>query len=71
MHLRRHPSAVCDYCGSSLYYGLKAEQAGWKVFYECTDDDCRPNTSVSFVPIRRVSGIDEVYEHAEQIGRDL
>lgn len=65
MQLRRHPSANCECCGASLWFGLKDEGKGWKVVSECRN--CRRDVLVQYLPSQSVADEDEAYERAEQM----
>lgn len=62
MHLQRHDSAECPTCDSLLWYGLKAEATGWKVFYEC--GDCCYEKRVGRVAMADVESRDDAVERA-------
>lgn len=69
-----HESAVCPDCESPLWYSLKHEASGWKVFYDClADGGCGREWMVGRVALSRVSNRDEAYEQAASMwdeGRD-
>lgn len=69
MHLRRHDWAECPDCGSRLWYGLKAESTGWKVYYEC--NRCRFEKRVGRVPMAEVESRDDAAIRAKEMGGKL
>lgn len=69
MHLRRHETAECPSCGSLLWYGLKAETAGWKVYYECVD--CWFEKRVGRVVMADVESHNDAVKRALEMGNRL
>jgi hypothetical protein len=67
MLLRKHPTAVCDLCNEPLWYGVKEEPTGWKVYYHCNSEDgCGKEWSVGRIARSDVENLDEVYSRAER-----
>lgn len=69
MQMQRHDTAACPVCCARLWFGLKAEPNGWKVYYEC--DECRFEKLVGRVSIESVSGRDEAQMKAESMGKQI
>jgi hypothetical protein len=60
-----HESATCPHCGRPLWYSLKGESSGWKVFYNCPPDSgCGREWMVGRVALGGVSTRDEAFEQA-------
>ena len=65
--LRKHPTAVCDYCDEPLWYGVKEEPTGWKVYSHCRgDDSCGKERSAGRISRADIESIDDVYARAER-----
>lgn len=72
MLFREHPAARCPWCGSTLYFGVKAEAQGWKIQYACADTDgCGRELSPGRVPRDEFPDRDAAHQHAEELGRAL
>jgi len=68
MYLYRHESTTCRWCGKPLWYGLKEEASGWKVFYSCDPaDGCGWERMTGRIPLSSVDHHDDVYERAESM----
>lgn len=72
MLLSEHDTASCDRCGSTVWYGLKEEPTGWKVFYVCNPrTGCGSEWNVGWVKRGNVESIDEAYQRAESMWTEL
>ncbi len=72
MLLRKHPDARCPRCGSTLWYGLKAEATGWKINYDCVrPEGCGREFTPGRIDRSSVSGPDEAHRQAERLGTVL
>lgn len=66
MHLSEHDHAVCPACGEPLWYGVKEESSGWKVFYVCESaSGCGREFATGRIRLSTVDHRDEVYARAE------
>jgi len=69
MDLHEHGSRRCRWCGEPLWYGVKEEPSGWKVFYCCrSSDGCGRERMAGRIPRSSVDHLDQVYERAESMG---
>ncbi|WP_226012312.1 hypothetical protein [Halomicrobium salinisoli] len=60
-----HESATCPLCGSPVWYALKEEVSGWKVFYQCRGPSgCGSEWQRGRVALSDVDSRDEAYEQA-------
>jgi len=62
-----HGEATCPECNAPLYFGLKREATGWKVYYEC-DDHCGFERMAGRVSLSKVGSREEAYDRAEAMG---
>ncbi len=65
MFFRQHPEATCRLCNEGLWYGVKEEPTGWKVFYACKDG-CHREWMVGLVSRGEIEHVDEVFERAKE-----
>lgn len=66
---RKHPDALCPWCGSQLWFGLKSEATGWKIQYVCAGDDgCGREFSPKRISLADIGDEDEAYNQAERLG---
>lgn len=64
---RKHCNS-CRRCGETLWYGVKEEPAGWKVFYECHNyEDCGRERYVGRIPREHTEHLDDVFAQAQQM----
>lgn len=69
MFFQEHQTATCEWCGERLWYGVKEEARGWKVFYACREG-CHREWMAGRVSRIGIGHIDEVFERAnENAGR--
>lgn len=69
MDLYEHDERRCRWCGERLWYGLKEEPSGWKVYYCCqSSDGCGRERMVGRIARSSVDHIDAVYRKAESMG---
>jgi len=72
MLLSEHHKASCDRCGSPVWYGLKEEPTGWKVFYVCDPQTgCGSEWRVGWIGRSDVDSMDEAYRRAESMWTGL
>lgn len=72
MLLSEHDIASCDRCGSTVWYGLKREPTGWKVFYVCDPrTGCGSEWQMGWIRRGTVGSIDEAYRRAESMWTEL
>lgn len=68
MFLREHETAACRYCAESLWYGVKSETFGWKVYQVCDGaDGCGRERMVGRISMANVDHRDEVSELAAKM----
>jgi hypothetical protein len=68
MDLYEHDERQCRWCGERLWYGLKEEPTGWKVYYFCrSPDGCSRERMIGRIPRSSVDHIDAVYRKAESM----
>jgi hypothetical protein len=68
MLFSKHDTASCDQCGSTVWYGLKKEPTGWKVFYVCDlETGCGSEWRVGWIGLAEVKSIDDAYQRAESM----
>ena len=71
MLLSEHDTASCDRCGSKMWYGLKEEPTGWKVFYVCDlPTGCGSEWGIGRISRIDVESVDEAYRRAESMWAD-
>lgn len=69
MQFTEHDSRQCEWCGEPLWYGLKEEPSGWKVYYSClSEGGCGWERMVGRVSRTAVDHLDEVYREAAAMG---
>lgn len=67
MLLRKHRKS-CRQCGEALWYGVKEEPTGWKVFYVCRNSaECGREWFVGRIPREGPDHLDEVFAEAQQM----
>jgi len=68
---RKHRKS-CRCCGETLWYGVKEESAGWKVFYACTNlEDCGREWYAGRIPRERIGHYDEVFVEAQKMASEI
>jgi len=67
MRLRKHEDALCRRCRrKSVWYGLKEEATGWKVFCVCgREEQCGHEWKAGWIPTNGVDSKDEAYQRGE------
>lgn len=68
MNLRKHPDEVCQWCKIPIWYGVKKEPTGWKVFYVCDGPDgCGREWYAGRIDQDDIRSDDEVFDRAADI----
>lgn len=68
MLLHEHPTATCPWCTAKLYYGVKEENANWKVYRVCDGPNgCGRERMVGRISMADIDHRDEVFRIAEQM----
>lgn len=72
MLLSEHDIASCGRCGSTVWYGLKEEPTGWKVFYVCDPRaGCGSEWQMGRIRRGNVESMDEAHRRAESMWTEL
>jgi hypothetical protein len=65
VNLKKHHNEVCWWCGTHLWYGVKQEPTGWKVFYECNGPNgCGREWCTGRIDRSGIHSTDEVFARA-------
>ena len=71
MLLSEHDTASCEQCGAAVWYGVKEEPTGWKVFHVCDPQvGCGSERRVGRITRADIESMDEVHRRAELIRAD-
>jgi len=72
MLLSEHDKVSCRRCGSTMWYGLKEEPTGWKVFYVCDPQTgCGSEWRIGRISRTNIESLDEAHRRAESMWTEL
>jgi hypothetical protein len=68
VNLRKHHDRACRWCDTRLWYGVKEESTGWKVFYVChTADGCGREWYAGRIERKSIKNYDDVFDEAKAL----